>query len=83
MALLLLFLWEIISQFIYLHFTGGVIVNVMREENTRKFKEYTKLRPLCAKWEEQGLWRRLEETVPEDVKYYEDDAALVQVYQVV
>ena len=57
-------------------------MNIMREENVNEVPEYTKLKPLCRRLEEEGRWKCLEETVPSDRKYYMDYDALVQVYEV-
>lgn len=60
---------------------GGLVVNVMREENIREVEEYRNLQPSFKKWVDEKRWECLEEVIPA-VKYYMDKDGLVHVYRV-
>lgn len=61
--------------------TGGLIVNAMREENTREVDEYLNIHEVFASWTKKGLWKCLEHANP-PVKFYAEYHPLVHVYEV-
>jgi ubiquinone/menaquinone biosynthesis C-methylase UbiE len=60
---------------------GGLIINAMRESNSRLVEEYLNINEVFNSWCKQGLWKRLEHSVP-DMKWYADFVPLVHVYEV-
>ncbi|ELT90869.1 hypothetical protein CAPTEDRAFT_228946 [Capitella teleta] len=60
---------------------GGLIVNAMREENTREVDEYLNIHEVFASWTKKGLWKCLEHANP-PVKFYAEYHPLVHVYEV-
>ena len=62
-------------------YTGGLIVNAMREVNIRKCEEYHNLHPSFKKWAEEKKWECIEHVIP-PTKHYMDYDGLVHVYRV-
>ena len=65
----------------HLLFVGGLFMNVMREENTRKVEEYTKLLPLYEQLEAENKWKKIAHALPEH-EIYDGFPAAVQIYRI-
>ena len=63
-----------------LFFAGGLVVNVMREENRRKVEAYMNFDEYLHGLEKQGLWEKVSEEIRD--KYYMDYQGLVNVWRV-
>ena len=61
-------------------FLGGYVVISMREENRREVNEYKEQDKVFAAYEQEGLWKKISETVTKN--YYMNYDGLVLVYQV-